>query len=130
MHHPLCNPLWEAANLSPLWGVPGWDSTSFEHCWLGGILLSCRTPGYQGSWPHVDVTPDGDGLFPGWPHCGGPVVALWHAGRAAVLKSISPRHPEVGREGLVDLPTSSIVPSDVSRACLSGTDHPINQGIM
>ena len=69
------------------------------------------------------ATPDGDGLFPGRPHCGGPVVALLHAGRAAVLMCISPWYPGAGREVLVSLPASSIVTGDVSRACLSGTHH-------
>ena len=67
--------------------------------------------------------PDGDGLFPGWTHCGGPVVALLHAGRAAVLMCISPGYPGVGREVLVSLATSSIATDDVSWACLSGTHH-------
>ena len=60
----------------------------------------------QSTWPHAAATPDGDGLFPGLPHCGGPVVALLHAGRTAVLMCISPCYPGVGREVLVSLPTS------------------------
>ena len=96
---------------------------SLEHCRSGGILLSCRAPGNRGSWPHAAATPDGDGLFPGLPHCGGPVVALLCAGRAAVLMHISPCYPGVGREVLVGLLTSSIVTGDVSWACLSGIHH-------
>ena len=123
MCHPPHNPLWEAANLLPPLGVPGWDLTSLEHCRSGGILLSCRAPGYRGSWPCVAPPPEGDGLFPGWPHCGRLVVAFWHAGRAAMLKSIPPHYPVVRREVLVSLPASLIATGDVSQACLSGTHH-------
>ena len=95
---------------------------TLEHCRSDDILLSCRAPGYRGSWPHAAPPPDGDGLFPGWPHCGRPVAALQHAGIAAVLKSIS-SYPGAGREVLVGLPASSIATSDVLWAGLSGTHH-------
>ena len=96
---------------------------SLEHCRSGGILLSCRAPGYRGSWPHAAPPPDGDGLFPGWPHCGWPMVALLPASRATVWMHISPHCPGVGREVLVGLPASSIVTGDVLWACLSRTHH-------
>ena len=92
-----------------------------QHCCSGGILLSCRAPGYRGSWPHAAPPPDADGLFPWQPHCGWLVVALLHAGRAAVLMRISPHYPGAGREVLVSLPASSIVTGDILWACLSGT---------
>ena len=88
-------------------------------CQSGGTLLSYRAPGYQGSWPHMAPFPGEGELFPGWPYCGRPVVALLYVGSAAVLMRIYPHYPGAGRELSVSLPASSIVIGDVLRACLS-----------
>ena len=96
---------------------------SLERGRSSGTLLSCRAPGYRGSWPHAAPFQGTGGSFPGRPLCGGPVVALLHVGRAAVLMHTSPCYPGVGREVLVSLLTSSIVTGDASWACLSGTCH-------
>ena len=92
---------------------------SLEQNRSGGTLLSCRAPGYRGSWPHAAPFPGKDELFPGWPHCGRPMVALLHVGRAAVLMHTYHHYPEAGREVLVGLPASSIVTGNITQACLS-----------
>ena len=83
---------------------------SLRHYQSGGILLSCRAPGYQGSWPQVAATPNGDGLFPGWLHCDRPMVALLHAGRAAVLMCTSPCYPGAGRKCWLVFPPPRLRP--------------------
>ena len=96
---------------------------SLERGQSSGTPLSCRAPGYQGSWPHVAPFQGTGGSFPGQPLHGGPMIALLHAGRAAVLMRTSPHYPGAGREVLVGLLTSLIATGDVLWACLSGTRH-------
>ena len=34
--------------------------STVEHLWLGGILQSCRQPGFQGVWPFAAADPGVD----------------------------------------------------------------------
>ena len=114
--HPLCIYLWEAATLSQPPGVPDLGSRSPEHGSQGGILLSCRAPGFPDSWHLAATPPDGGGLFPWWLHCDRLVAAVLNACRSPGQRCIFPPHPGVGRERLACFLASLIATVDISWA--------------
>ena len=116
MPHLLCNYLREAATLLQPPGVPDLGSRSPGCGSQGGILLSCRAPGFLDSWHHAATPLGGGGLFPWWPHCDGLVAAVLNACRSPGQRYVFHPHPGVGREMLACLLTSLIVTRDVSRA--------------
>ena len=58
MQHRVPNPIWEAAKLLQPPDVSGSGLMDPKHCWSGGILLSCRSPDFQGVWPLLAPSPD------------------------------------------------------------------------
>ena len=63
MRSQVHNSLWEAAVVLLPPEVLGISLTRPGHFLSGGILQSCRSPGFPGTWPPKAASPDGGALF-------------------------------------------------------------------